>query len=136
MGRHRGTMPSRDDYSQCMGGSLKLKGAALQTAGIEKKKKKKKKKSKTQAIEQQEDPADADEALAGAQAPEDTESNMDHLYEGLTRSERKALEHADKLEKKRIDQGIQMTHRERIDALNASLSQMAEHYDIPRVGPG
>ena len=51
----------------------------------------------------------------------------------LTASERRAIEHQRRQQQKNLPDAIKMSHRERVDALNASLGRMAEHYDIPRV---
>merc|ERR1712166_72060 len=131
MGRGGDRMPE-EDYEQVMGGKLKLKGSLLQSVGIDKKKKKKKKdKKQIKSDPNQGREAHDFESTAGAEAPVEQEG-----YDALTPSERRAFEHTLKLESKKIEASIKLSHRERIDKLNQSLGKMAEHYDIPRVGPG
>ena len=38
--------------------------------------------------------------------------------------------------KARTAERLKLTHKERIDKYNESLSKLSDHYDIPRVGPG
>eukprot|EP00922_Rhytidocystis_sp_ex-Travisia-forbesii_P059403 GHVS01088090.1.p1 GENE.GHVS01088090.1~~GHVS01088090.1.p1 ORF type:complete len:148 (+),score=46.35 GHVS01088090.1:185-628(+) len=41
-----------------------------------------------------------------------------------------------KREWKRVDGRLKLTHRERMERLNAHLASLSEHFDIPKVGPG
>jgi len=39
-------------------------------------------------------------------------------------------------EKDRIGKRLHLTHRQRMEKLNAHLATLSEHFDIPKVGPG
>lgn len=36
----------------------------------------------------------------------------------------------------KVDQELKITHREKLEKFNKNLSQLPEHFDIPKVGPG
>ncbi|KAL4435369.1 hypothetical protein ABPG74_022852 [Tetrahymena malaccensis] len=52
----------------------------------------------------------------------------------------KSQEAFDVIRKKRFDEKVQqelkITHREKLEKFNKGLSQLPEHFDIPKVGPG
>nr|CEL66423.1 TPA: Ribophorin I, related [Neospora caninum Liverpool] len=41
-----------------------------------------------------------------------------------------------KREKERVNERLKLTHRQRMEKLNAHLASLSEHFDQPRVGPG
>ena len=61
--------------------------------------------------------------------PEPTPDSDDHL----TKAQRKHKEKLLEMEKKQIKSQIAKTYRDRVDELNAKLSTMTEHNDIPRI---
>jgi hypothetical protein len=44
--------------------------------------------------------------------------------------------HHEKIFENSLQQKAKVTHREKVEGFNKKLKEMAEHYDIPRVGPG
>eukprot|EP00922_Rhytidocystis_sp_ex-Travisia-forbesii_P038007 GHVS01056589.1.p1 GENE.GHVS01056589.1~~GHVS01056589.1.p1 ORF type:complete len:147 (+),score=58.35 GHVS01056589.1:285-725(+) len=54
----------------------------------------------------------------------------------LTPAERSFRLAQQKRESKRVDSRLKLTHRERMERLNAHLASLSEHFDIPKVGPG
>eukprot|EP00922_Rhytidocystis_sp_ex-Travisia-forbesii_P038000 GHVS01056580.1.p1 GENE.GHVS01056580.1~~GHVS01056580.1.p1 ORF type:complete len:149 (-),score=46.37 GHVS01056580.1:255-701(-) len=63
------------------------------------------------------------------------ESLLDDLS-GLTPAERSFRLAQQKREHKRVDERLKLTHRQRMERLNAHLASLSEHFDIPKVGPG
>ncbi|RFU34634.1 hypothetical protein B7463_g1727, partial [Scytalidium lignicola] len=138
-------MPS-DDYTPVVRGGLKLKGAA-KPAGITKKKKKKKEgkdsDSQTQAIQK----ALEDEDVGSSKLVESEEGTVEMDDAALRELEERggdgktAAERAhEEMRRKRLEdrlkkEGIK-THKERVEELNKYLSNLSEHHDMPRIGPG
>ncbi|CAK4033905.1 Hypothetical predicted protein [Lecanosticta acicola] len=139
-------MPS-SDYSNAVGGGLKLKGAS--SGGIEKTKKKKAKKAvvradsgeETKKEQQQVEDGDGDlqKALADEEEVDETRDARDaeEVKEyGKTEAQRRFEERR----KKRLDERLKRegvrTHKERVQQLNKYLSTLSEHNDMPRIGPG
>lgn len=56
--------------------------------------------------------------------------------EELTPTEMNFKKYHEKVFEKNIDQKIRATHKEKVEKFNKKLTDLAEHYDIPRVGPG
>ncbi|TKA67555.1 hypothetical protein B0A49_02252 [Cryomyces minteri] len=145
-------MPS-SDYTTT-GGGLKLKGVS--SAGIDKKRKKKKPKpagdtpaSKSTGSDADAKVADADgdgvgdiqKALAAEDKSErglqdkEAEKSAGPGY-GKTEAE---IRHEER-RRKRLDERLKRegikTHKERVEELNKYLSNLSEHHDMPRIGPG
>ena len=53
-----------------------------------------------------------------------------------TEAEKRFDEQAAKKEVLRLKQKVGKSHRERIAEYNTKLSNLSEHHDIPKVGPG
>ncbi|GAX73940.1 hypothetical protein CEUSTIGMA_g1390.t1 [Chlamydomonas eustigma] len=121
------------------GGQLKLKGGNL--PGV----KKKKRKETTSLVAL--DDANAD----GASPSTLTSSKSEDLKKALhgyslqepsenedrrTAAEKKYDEHMKKLEAERLKKMAAKSHRERIKEFNDHLTNLSEHHDIPKVGPG
>lgn len=53
-----------------------------------------------------------------------------------TAAEKQYEEHAAKQEAERIRKQAAKSHRERVTQFNDYLSNLSEHHDIPKVGPG
>ncbi|CZR58051.1 uncharacterized protein PAC_07941 [Phialocephala subalpina] len=146
-------MPS-DDYQPVVRGALKLKGSG--PAGITKKKKKKPKSttdvdassSKTSALQkalEDEDSAAGKELVKRKNKSEEEGEEMgkeepreleERGNDGKTASERAREE----MRRKRLHERLQKegvkTHKERVEELNKYLSNLSEHHDMPRIGPG
>jgi len=148
MGIH--TMPA-DVYAPVVRGALKLKGST--PSGIKKKKKKPKisdteasssKKSALQSALEEED-AESSKAIAKKGKGEAAEEELDEEAlreleerggDGKTASERAYEE----MRRKRLHDRLQKegvkTHKQRVEELNKYLSNLSEHHDMPRIGPG
>ncbi|EMC99233.1 hypothetical protein BAUCODRAFT_395737 [Baudoinia panamericana UAMH 10762] len=134
-------MPS-SEYSNAIGGGLKLKGA--KDAGV----KKPKKKSSIKPVETQK-PSDAEETGTSLQKALAEEEQQGH-EDGAVKKEREAeVKRYGKTEaqrryeerrRKRLDERLKRegikTHKERVEELNKYLSGLSEHHDMPRIGPG
>eukprot|EP00892_Ulva_mutabilis_P000985 jgi/Ulvmu1/10888/UM007_0064.1 len=103
-------------------GPLKLKGDASLLG-----KKKGKKKKKDKEAQDKAPAAAAVEGKADAGQPK-------AAYK--TEAQRKHEEYQAKREKAKLDQMASKSHRERVQEYNEKLSQLTEHNDIPKVGPG
>ncbi|KAK3722500.1 hypothetical protein LTR37_002492 [Vermiconidia calcicola] len=133
-------MPS-SDYSNAVGGGLKLKGA-----GIEKKKKKKRAKPEStgQARETEEGQESAvQKALADEEADDTKDADIvlkqresDARVLGKTEAQRRHEERRRKRLDDRLKREGVKTHKERVEELNKYLSTLSEHHDMPRIGPG
>ncbi|KAK0109841.1 hypothetical protein ONS95_002512 [Cadophora gregata] len=143
-------MPA-DEYAPVVRGALKLKGSA--PSGINKKKKKKpktsdpeasnSKKSALQSALEEEDAQSSKVVVKGKGedgAEELDEEALRELEErggdGKTASERAY----DEMRRKRLHDRLQKegvkTHKQRVEELNKYLSNLSEHHDMPRIGPG
>ncbi|KAF7185010.1 hypothetical protein HII31_13633 [Pseudocercospora fuligena] len=129
-------MPS-SDYSNAVGGGLKLKGTG---AGIDKKKKKKKPKPENSQATASKPNESEDTSLTQIQkalAEEDQTTSTEPLEYGKTEAERRHEERRKKrLEERLKREGAVLTHKERVEQLNKYLSTLSEHNDMPRIGPG
>jgi len=143
-------MPA-DEYAPVVRGALKLKGST--PSGIKKKKKKPKisdteasssKKSALQSALEEED-AESSKAIAKKGKGEAAEEELDEEAlreleerggDGKTASERAYEE----MRRKRLHDRLQKegvkTHKQRVEELNKYLSNLSEHHDMPRIGPG
>ncbi|KAF8863896.1 DUF1754-domain-containing protein [Acephala macrosclerotiorum] len=143
-------MPS-DDYQPVIRGALKLKGST--PSGVTKKKKKKKKKkpktvdgepssSKQSALQKalEDEDSVAGKEITKKDGEDIDEGELKELEErgndGKTASERAREE----MRRKRLHERLQKegvkTHKERVEELNKYLSNLSEHHDMPRIGPG
>ncbi|KAH8820044.1 hypothetical protein F5884DRAFT_35823 [Xylogone sp. PMI_703] len=136
-------MPS-DDYTLVVRGGLKLKGAA-KPAGITKKKKKKKEgkdgDAQSTAIQKALEDEDASSSSKPAGAEGDlSDAALAELEErgddGKTAAERAHEEMRRKRLEDRLKKEGVKTHKERVEELNKYLSNLSEHHDMPRIGPG
>ncbi|KAJ6258951.1 hypothetical protein Dda_5846 [Drechslerella dactyloides] len=125
----------RDDYSSSIGGSLRLKGSA----GVSKPKKKKK--SSKPKDDGKTDP-ESKQLETGTEGGDDAESSKAKVTEPplprytKTEAERKFEE----ARKKKLDQVLlkeaSKSHKEKVEEFNKYLSNLSEHHDMPRIGPG
>lgn len=53
-----------------------------------------------------------------------------------TEAQKKHAAHLAKREQERMAKVATQSHRERVQSYNEKLSQLSEHHDIPKVGPG
>jgi hypothetical protein len=53
-----------------------------------------------------------------------------------THAQKKHEEYLAKRETERLSKAAAKSHRERVQEYNDKLSQLSEHHDIPKVGPG
>ena len=105
-----------DSFNNVVSGKLKIKGQALPI-----KKKKKATENSTKKLQQHlEEKAEK----IGVQVINETES------------ERKFREAQEKRMGKKAKELASKSHREKIEDFNTKLSQLSEHNDMPRVGPG
>ncbi|KAG9246130.1 hypothetical protein BJ878DRAFT_311035 [Calycina marina] len=142
-------MPS-DDYASTVRGGLKLKGSS-KPSGIRKQKKKATPASSTSDAKVeglQKALAEEDASvLQGRKAPkggkEKRELSDEQLCEletrggdGKTASERAHEEmRRRRLQDRLAKEGVK-THKQRVEELNKYLSNLSEHHDMPRIGPG
>ncbi|KAI4164378.1 MAG: hypothetical protein LQ342_002025 [Letrouitia transgressa] len=147
-------MPA-DDYAPAATGALKLKGAHL-SSKISKHQKKKRPKPP---------PPDSDKlSLSSTTDPTSTKSSHDKITEDFnspaaeeehqhsrTNSEDRQTPTTQRVKteaelryeerrRKRLDERLKReglkTHKERVEELNRYLSNLSEHHDMPRIGPG
>lgn len=105
------------------GGSLKIKGGDIV--------KKKKKHSSGMVVTDGASHA-KDELRKMLHGHEVTTTNEDRRTEAEKRHEEKTR----KLEEERLKKMAGKSHRERIKDFNDHLTNLSEHHDIPKVGPG
>ncbi|KAI9697828.1 MAG: hypothetical protein M1836_004504 [Candelina mexicana] len=135
---------AEDDYA-ASGGSLKLKGVK---GGRVEKKKKKKKKSRSEPSKSDRpasaepaspSPAKASSADPKLDLPEEMSPGAQEVigsYVGKTEAE---IRH-EEMRRKRLNERLKKegvkTHKEKVEDLNKYLSNLSEHHDMPRIGPG
>ncbi|KAF2452959.1 hypothetical protein BDY21DRAFT_367370 [Lineolata rhizophorae] len=148
-------MPS-SDYGGVVGGALKLKGSA----GVDKKRKKKKPKptdddparaasdseqklaKDLQSALADEDALDSTEKKDKRRGSEDVDDDLrkevgEHVARhGKTEAERRHDERRRKRLEERLKREGVKTHKERVQELNQYLSNLSEHHDMPKIGPG
>eukprot|EP00906_Rhabdomonas_costata_P002548 RCo004006 len=113
------------------GGKLKLKGGApLKTKG----QKPKKRKAEEMALVPV--PAEEPSPNTPPKPPVAASSSTDKAMDKRTPAERAYDEAMAARAAERYKKVASKTYRDSIDELNAKLSTMTEHHDIPRVGPG
>ncbi|KAK6363832.1 hypothetical protein TWF730_001239 [Orbilia blumenaviensis] len=127
---------AKDDYATS-GGPLRLKGSAGVVKHKSKKKTKSSKLSKSEEIARK-DPKDSLEADEpdGPSAPTNKAEKETYQRKPKTEAERKFEE----ARKKKLDQLLlkdaAKSHKERVEEFNKYLSNLSEHHDMPRIGPG
>ncbi|KAK4698169.1 protein FAM32A, partial [Lecanoromycetidae sp. Uapishka_2] len=148
-----------DDYTAAVGGGLKLKGVNPSSKIQKHKKKKPKPDSNPQSTPttdildkpaQDKDGITPESVEDSEQAPiakndEGQERNGDRGDEAATPPPSRAgkteaeLRHEER-RRKRLDERLKRegtkTHKERVEELNRYLSNLSEHHDMPRIGPG
>ncbi|KAI9678059.1 MAG: hypothetical protein M1817_006003 [Caeruleum heppii] len=134
------------EYAAVTGGSLKLKGFA--DSKIDKKRKKKKKAAPEKQIISTEDdvqgvpsPTSKEGVINKDEVPEisgdeDTINVDEAAYLGKTEAEKRHEEMRRKRQLDRLRREGVKTHKERVEELNKYLSNLSEHHDMPRIGPG
>jgi len=140
------TMPA-DEYSSVVRGGLKLKGSA--PSGVSKKKKKDKKpkaadgesESKKDALRKALEDEDSAIVKARAKGEGEGEEEGDGELEERGNDGKTASERAyEEMRRKRLHERLQKegvrTHKEKVEELNKYLSNLSEHHDMPRIGPG
>jgi protein FAM32A len=130
----------KEDYVST-GGSLKLKG--VMDGGIRKKRKKKKPPTPDPASELKSCDASAKDVSTHGleerreeEEEEEEEEELEDPYAGKTEAERRFEER----KRKRLDERLKKegikSHKERVEEFNKYLSNLSEHHDMPRIGPG
>ncbi|KAK6531549.1 hypothetical protein TWF281_008343 [Arthrobotrys megalospora] len=128
---------AKDDYATAGGGPLRLKGSG----GVVKHKSKKKTRSSKQPKPEdtaQKDPKEPLETDNPQEGPSVSTSHKEetHARKYKTEAERKFEE----ARKKKLDQLLlkdaAKSHKERVEEFNKYLSNLSEHHDMPRIGPG
>ncbi|KAI9845018.1 MAG: hypothetical protein M1837_005162 [Sclerophora amabilis] len=135
-----GVQMGEDDYAVA-GGSLKLKG--VKESKVEKKRKKRKAKTPgagnesitDQVISPEAEKDGADEDAVHSESKDGTNKAED-LQAGKTESERRHEEKKRRRLNERLKREGVKTHKERVEELNKYLSNLSEHHDMPRIGPG
>jgi protein FAM32A len=125
-----------DAYSNVVGGKLNLKGIS---------KKKKKKKDKEDATEQAAGVASATAAAASTRPTDGGASSSDAgaasyseaiRESGHTEAEMRRLETMASRQVDKLKRGEVKSHREKVKDFNSYLSNLTEHYDLPKVSKG
>ncbi|KAL8790033.1 MAG: hypothetical protein Q9195_006535 [Heterodermia aff. obscurata] len=149
-------MPA-DEYATATAGSLKLKGvnpsSKVSKSHKKKKKPKAEKPSSSSNLEESTEnglddpiktigePATLDgDILARSksekQIEEDLEAEITERSRGKTEAELRHEEHRRRRLDERLKREGTKTHKERVEELNRYLSNLSEHHDMPRIGPG
>jgi len=121
----------KEDYIST-GGSLKLKG--VRESGVKKKKKKKKPATPDPTSEQKSREGSA--KVTSADGLEEREEEPEDPYAGKTETERRFEERKRKRMDERLKKDGIKSHKERVEEFNKYLSNLSEHHDMPRIGPG
>ena len=124
-------------YKSVVSGKLNLKSGKFKKSNKKSKRKKaekdvfhKLKDKEKEKDEQREEKKDSKSEIKGFK------SDFEKAMEEMTDSEKRFLERQKMNESYFIKKQSQMTHRERIEEYNVNLSNLSEHHDIPKVGPG
>jgi len=116
------------------GGKLKLKGGdTLGAKGVTKKKKKKSSSGELALVDSSKGSKDDTKALTEGYVIDEPDSA---LLDRRTPAERRHDEHLAARERERITKMADKSHRQRVAEFNEYLSNLTEHHDIPKVGPG
>ncbi|KAF3490776.1 uncharacterized protein GIQ15_00293 [Arthroderma uncinatum] len=154
------------EYAVSGGGRLKIKGSKVQDGRVDKKKKKKKKEKEKEGGDatvrtEEEDTRESAGEAASLKEKDDQDRRVGELVsdDGKTAAERRYAEAKRKrvritstttptpyyleqgwltllkLNERLKREGVK-THKERVEELNKYLSNLSEHHDMPRIGPG
>ncbi|KAG0633553.1 hypothetical protein HOY80DRAFT_610662 [Tuber brumale] len=124
----------KEDYIST-GGSLKLKGT--KDGGIKKKKKKKPAApDPTSELKSCKASGKATSADGLEEREEEEEEEPEDPYAGKTEAERRFEERKRKRMDERLKKEGIKSHKERVEEFNKYLSNLSEHHDMPRIGPG
>jgi len=145
-------MARSDEYSAVGGGGkLKLKGSKVKDGRVDKKKKKKDKDKDQEGslvpgslVEEHPDKRtstaadriDSDDRERGRSGQEEEEDNGSNGVRMKTEAERRYEEQKRKRLNERLKREGIKTHKERVEELNRYLSNLSEHHDMPKIGPG
>ncbi|CAB3243122.1 unnamed protein product [Arctia plantaginis] len=108
-------MGEEDEYACVNRSQLKIKD----NSGIKKKKKKKTNKEKEKMIENE--------------VQQQVKHAMDTNSDKKTKAEIAFQKMQEKMQKQRIQQKAEMTHKQRVEKFNQHLDSLTEHFDIPKV---
>ncbi|KAI4108514.1 MAG: hypothetical protein L6R37_000950 [Teloschistes peruensis] len=139
----------KDDYSSAAGGGLRLKGVNP-SSKISKHKKRPKAPAEAEKSTARSEPEASEKPKA--RSPKDDENGSildraeaeeseDETGEGATaRGKTQAeLQHEER-RRRRLEERLKRegtkTHKERVEEFNHYLSNLSEHHDMPRIGPG
>ncbi|KAL8826702.1 MAG: hypothetical protein Q9170_007305 [Blastenia crenularia] len=142
-------MPT-DDYTSAAGGGLRLKG--VKDSKVKKHKKKRPKNPEAEKptpsahtdepSRPQEQDGNSDDAVA-KKNQFDEDISEDHGVEedraeprGKTEAELRHGERRRRRLEERLKREGTKTHKERVEEFNHYLSNLSEHHDMPRIGPG
>ncbi|KAL8942581.1 MAG: hypothetical protein Q9216_001563 [Gyalolechia sp. 2 TL-2023] len=143
-------MPA-DDYTAVAGGGLRLKGVTGSKVTKHKKKRPKNPEaekrspsahedaepSKNQEHEQSKDKRLTNTSQVDENAPDDRETFEDRSQpRGKTEAELRHEERRRRRLEERLKREGTKTHKERVEEFNHYLSNLSEHHDMPRIGPG
>ncbi|KAI4174918.1 MAG: hypothetical protein LQ343_001945 [Gyalolechia ehrenbergii] len=143
-------MPT-DDYTAATGGGLRLKGVSGSKITKHKKKRPKNPEaekrspsahadaepSKAQEHDQKREKAFTHNSLAVEDGIEDREASEDRSQpRGKTEAELRHEERRRRRLEERLKREGTKTHKERVEEFNHYLSNLSEHHDMPRIGPG
>ena len=109
-------------YGNVVGGGLKLKGIG-------------KKKKKKRATEEAEEAAGAVVAASSSSAAASSSSSS-YTKASYTESEQRFLDVQKKRNVEKLQRGELKSHREQVKHFNDYLSNLTEHYDLPKVSKG
>ncbi|KAF3164809.1 hypothetical protein TWF106_008883 [Orbilia oligospora] len=125
---------AKDDYATA-GGPLRLKGSSGVVKHKSRKKTKPSKQSKSKDISQQ-NTKNLTENDDQGPSTSTIQQEMPQQRKHKTEAERKFEE----ARKKKLDQLLlkdaAKSHKERVEEFNKYLSNLSEHHDMPRIGPG
>eukprot|EP01116_Phalansterium_solitarium_P007774 TRINITY_DN20693_c0_g1_i1.p1 TRINITY_DN20693_c0_g1~~TRINITY_DN20693_c0_g1_i1.p1 ORF type:complete len:110 (-),score=44.41 TRINITY_DN20693_c0_g1_i1:289-618(-) len=107
-------------YGNVMGGKLKLKGGDLGSS--------KKKRPRVEAQLPEQEPSAQELAAAVEPSP--------NLIRGKTPSELKFEQAQARRQEKVVKKMSEKSHKQKLEDFNKYLSNLSEHHDIPKVGPG
>ncbi|XP_049866492.1 protein FAM32A [Pectinophora gossypiella] len=110
-------MGEEDEYACVNKAQLKIKD----TSGIKKKKKKKSSKDKEKLIESE--IKEQIKEQIKQQGPQDKRTKAEIAFQRMQ----------EKMQKQRIQQKAEMTHKQRVEKFNQHLDSLTEHFDIPKV---
>lgn len=129
----RDSKKEKKAYKSVVKGKLNLKSGKFKKS----KKKSSKKKRKIRDIESESiDSKGTEEKSNDVDAVKQRRSDYEKAIEELTPSEKAFLERQRLNDSTIIKRQSMKTHRQRIEEYNTNLSNLSEHHDIPKVGPG